>query len=554
MSYEILLCVLSLLAGIGVFITGMNLMGEGLEKSAGEGMKKIFKKVRNNPFINVGAGAVVTGIIQSSAATTVMAIGFVNAGVMTLLQATYIVMGANIGTTVTGVIASLEALPIANFISAFAFIGAMMMFFKKEGVKRIGQILCGLGLVFIGLSVMSDAFKNEIMQDAFKNFFIAVDSIGVPVLLVIAGAIVTALIQSSSTSTSLLIVLVQTEVMDLGMAFYIVLGANIGTCITAFIASSGTNENARRTAIIHFLFNLIGGCVFFIILTFLEPHICTLLRSLVPVPGMQLAWFHVVFNITTTLVLLPFAKLLTKIACKIIKDKKIESEALVNKFIDDRLIKTPPLAVQQSKREVEFMASLAKVNLALAFNGLISKNLDNAEEINKNEDVLDFTNTSLTHYLIKLGPVVSGNDEKVVGSFFHVVNDLERIGDHAENFLDINKKMNEENLEFSETAKQDLVMMYSKIEKMFEIAMNVFDKTDKDHLYQIAELEDEVDGLKDQLSAGHVSRMAKGDCSVELGAYFYSLVSGLERVADHLVNVAYSIVNPIGKEEVVENK
>ncbi|MBE5732603.1 MAG: Na/Pi cotransporter family protein [Clostridiales bacterium] len=549
--YEVFLSILSLLAGIGVFIAGMNLMGDGLEKSAGNRMKRIFKKVSNNPFINVGAGAVVTGIIQSSAATTVMSIGFVNAGVMTLLQATYIIMGANIGTTVTGLIASLSSLDIAAYISAFAFIGAMLMFIKKEGIKRIGQILCGLGLVFIGLGVMSGAFKNDLMKDAFKNIFLSIDF---PLLLVVAGAVVTALIQSSSTSTSLLIILVASGSMNLGTALYIVLGANIGTCITAFIASSGTSANAKRTAIIHLLFNLLGGCIFFIVLCFLETQICALLKSMISDPGMQLAWFHVIFNVTTTLILLPFAKLLTKIACKIIRDKKKAEEMLTNKFIDDRLIKTPPIAVQQTKREVEYMASLAKANLALSFNSLIAKNLDKAEEIDKNEDILDFTNTSLTHYLIKLGPVVSGNDETLIGSYFHVVNDIERIGDHAENFLDINKKMNEENLEFSEKAKQDLVMMYSKIEKMFEIAMNVFGKTDKDHLYQIAELEDEVDNLKDQLSAGHVSRMAKGDCSVELGAYFYSLVSGLERVADHLVNVAYSIVNPIGTVVKVEEK
>jgi phosphate:Na+ symporter len=269
---------------------------------------------------------------------------------------------------------------------------------------------------------------------------------------------------------------------------------------------------------------------------------------------MQLAWFHVVFNVTTTLVLLPFAKLLTKIACKIIKDKKSTEPVLVNKFIDDRLINTPPIAVQQTKREIEYMAQVAQANFKLSVEGLLSRNADNAEEIIHNEDILDFTNTSLTHYLIKLGPVVSGHDENIVGSFFHVVNDLERIGDHAENFLDINKKMLEDNLNFSDAAKADLRVMYGRIERMFDIAINVFDKTDKQHLHEITELEDEVDALKDTLSAGHVSRMAKGDCSVELGAYFYSLISGLERVADHLVNVAYSIVNPIGKVVKIEEK
>lgn len=551
MDNVVLSSILSLLAGIGVFIAGMNLMSEGLEKSAGEKMKRIFSKVSNNAFINVGAGAVVTGIIQSSAATTVMAIGFVNAGVMTLLQATYIVMGANIGTTVTGLITALSALPIKEVVSAFAFVGAMMMFIKKESVKRIGQIICGLSLIFVGLSFMSGAFKTAVIQNALKDVFLMFD---IPVLLVVVGALVTALIQSSSTSTSLVIMLVGSGAMELGTALYIVLGANIGTCITAFIAASGTSENARRTALIHLMFNLLGGLVFFISLLFLENPICSVLRYMIPSPEFQLAVFHLIFNVTTTLILLPFAKLLTKIACKIIKDKKKVEETLANKFIDDRLIKTPAIAVQQTKREVEYMASLAKTNLKLSFDGLISRSLDNAEEIDKNEDILDFTNTSLTHYLIKLGPVVSGNDETIIGSFFHVVNDIERIGDHAENFLEINRKMNEEKLEFSAKAKKDLAIMYAKIDQMFDIAMNVFDKTDKQHLYQIADLENEVDALKDKLSAGHVKRMAKGDCSVELGAYFYSLIAGLERIADHLVNIAYSILNPIGRQEMVEEK
>ena len=552
MEQAIFNCLLSLFAGIGVFIAGMNLMGDGLEKSAGEGMKRIFRKVGNSPFINVGAGALVTGIIQSSAATTVMSIGFVNAGVMTLLQATYIVMGANIGTTVTGLIVSLQSLPISEFVSLFAFIGVMMMFVKKEGVKRIGQILCGFGLIFVGLSIMSGSFKGadgELVKQAFASLL---TSIKIPVLLVFAGALFTALIQSSSTTTGLLVIMVSGGVMDLGTALFIVLGANIGTCITAFIASTGTSPNARRTAVIHLMFNLIGALVFFIVLSFLEKQICGLLAMVVEDPGMQLACFHLVFNISTTLLLVPFAKLLTKAACKIIKEPKSSQEVITNKYIDERLIKTPPIAVQQSKREVEYMASLAQENLARAFDGLMAKSLDSAEEIDRVEDILDFTNTSLTHYFIKLAPVVSGNDETTIGSFFHVVNDIERIGDHAENILGINKKMIEEKLEFSPKAQEDIKTMYGKVAKMFDIALNVFDKKDKQHLSEIAVLEDEVDALKESLSVGHISRMAQGTCTVEVGAYFYSLVSGLERVADHLVNIAYSIVNPVGKEEAVK--
>ena len=549
METAIVECLFTLFAGIGVFITGMNLMGEGLEKSSGEGMKRIFRKVGNNPFINVGAGAVVTGIIQSSAATTVMAMGFVNAKVMSLLQATYIVMGAAIGTTVTGLIVSLQSLPIADIISLFAFVGVMMMFIKKESVKRIGQILCGFGLIFVGLSIMKGSFDDPIVKQAFAEIFV---SIKVPLLLVIVGALFTALIQSSSTTTGLLVIMVSGGAMDLATALYVVVGANIGTCITALIAATGATPNAKRTAVIHLLIKMFGGVVFYIILALFKDPVCVFLGSLVADLGMQLAFFHLFFNVINTIILLPFARFITDLSCKIVKDKKTEQNLFKNKYIDDRLIQTPPIAVQQTKCEVEYMASIAQENFKLAFNGLVDKSVENAEIIDKNEDILDFTNTSLTHYLIKLGPVISGNDETMIGSFFHVVNDIERIGDHAENFLDITKRMIEEELEFSGEAKEELKAMYGKIEQMFEIAMNVFDKKDKQHLNDIALLEDEVDALKEKLSAGHIARMAQGVCSVEVGAYFYSLVSGLERVADHLVNIAYSIVNPTGKVEQIE--
>ncbi len=548
----ILTCVLSLLAGCGVFMAGMSFMGEGLEKSAGSGMKKLFRKVGDNPFVNVGIGTVFTGIIQSSAATTVMAIGFVNAGAMTLLQATYIVMGANIGTTVTGIIVSLSALNIDMYMALFAFIGIMMMFFKNEKLKRIGQVLCGLGMVFVGLSLMSDSFKEQEVKDAFASVFTAVDF---PLLLMLIGLVFTALIQSSSTTTGLLVILVGSGAMDLSAALFIVLGANIGTCVTAFLASTGTNANAKRTAVIHLTFNVIGNVIFFVVLSFLSEQVCFLLQSVIAQPGIQLAWFHVIFNVTTTIVLLPFAKLLTKLATKIVPDKKQKHEAEITpRFIDDRLLQTPPIAIMQVKKEVAYMGELAQANLKTAFAGLVRQDLSAKEEIVRNEAVIDFTNNAVTRYLIKLGPLVTNKDEKALGSYFHVVNDVERIGDHAENLLDMTERMIDEDLQFSDEAIGELKEMYGKVEQMFALAEQIFDKPTPQGLEAITALENEVDGLKGKLSASHVARLSSGDCEVEKGAYFYSLISGLERVADHLVNVAYSTQNPTGSQSLARKE
>ena len=543
---EIFKSLLMLFAGCGVFIAGMNMLSSGLEHGAGGGMKRLLGKISNNRFAGVGIGAGVTAIIQSSAATTVMAIGFVNAGIMTLTQATAIIMGANIGTTVTGILVSLKSLGISLFASVFAFIGVMMTFMKKDRWKTIGSILCGFGLIFVGLDIMGNALDNPKIVNMFSNIFAAIDF---PLLLILCGLAFTALIQSSSAATGVFITMVGSGALTMGNALFLVLGSNIGTCVTALIASIGTTVNARRTAIIHLLFNVIGTVFFTIAIWIFQNPIVGLLETLLEGnPQMQLAWFHVIFNVTTTLVLLPFIKQLVQAATFIIKDKKQEESSIQFRYVDERFLKTPSVALMQVKKEIEYMAEKVQFNLSHSFKAMEENATSYTDEIIGNEAIVDFTNHALSKYLIKLSAVSDGKGEKAIGAYFHVLNDLERIGDHAENFYDIGVEMQNKELRFSENAVAEIAEMEAKVLRMFEIAAEAFDNADSFRLEELTALEIEVDGLKRDLSARHYARLTEGKCKVELSPYFSSVVTGLERVADHLVNVGYSVLNPTGSQ------
>ena len=539
--------ILILLAGVGVFIAGMNMLGDGLEKSAGKGMKGLLGRISNNRLAGVGIGAGVTAIIQSSSATSVMAIGFVNAGIMTLTQATSIIMGANIGTTITGVIVSLKSLGISDYMSLLAFVGVMMTFFKGDKLKQIGEILCGFGLIFVGLDLMGSAFDNNVqIVNFFSNLFA---QISFPLLLILFGAVFTGIIQSSSAATGIFITMVGVGALTVENALFLVLGSNIGTCVTAALASIGATENAKRTALIHLTFNVIGSIAFAIFLWIFKDLAVSLLQGMLPNnPQMQLAWFHVIFNVTTTLLLLPFIKQLVQFAKFVIPDKPKAEETRQFKFVDDRFLKTPPIAMMQVKKEIEYMISLAKENIENSFEAIFTGSDKNGKEIYEKESVIDFTNHGLSKYLIKLSPLVSAGDEKVIGSYFHVLNDVERIGDHAENFHEMGVQMENESLRFSETALGEIKMMKEKISRMFEIASEAFESTESGHLNQLTALENEVDEMKRSLSANHFERLADGKCKVEHSAYFFSTIAGLERVADHLINVGYSVLNPTGSQ------
>ncbi|MBQ8302167.1 MAG: Na/Pi cotransporter family protein [Clostridia bacterium] len=543
-----------LLAGVGVFIVGMNFMGDALEKSAGSGMKSLLEKISNNRFSGVGIGAGVTAIIQSSSATSVMVIGLVNAGVMTLMQATPIIMGANIGTTITGVLVALKNDYFNMIMYLLAFAGVMMGFVKQEKVKIAGSLCCGLGMIFVGLEVMSSeqAFGNPLVEGMFTNIFKVIDH---PLLLIIVGIVFTGLIQSSSASTGVVITMVGAGVLPLDLALFIILGANIGTCVTALLASIGANANSKRVALIHFTFNVIGSIVFAAIIWIFRDPVVDFLISLFPGDDpmslqMRVSVFHVIFNVTTTVLLLPFVKQLVKYSCAVIKDKKEEEkETLALKYVDDRLLSMPSVALMQVKKEMDYMLSLVEENTVLAFSAMDGSSLEQGERIIKNEAIIDYTNSALTKFLIKLSVHVEQSDEKIIGSYFHVLNDLERIGDHAENFYEIGVEMAEKKIAFSEMARGDIISMRENVMRMFAISKDAFENHNVKQLPDLTSLEETVDSEKKDLIASHFARLAEGNCSFEVSPYYSSVVLGLERVADHLVNVGYSILNPTGSQK-----
>ncbi|MBE6651787.1 MAG: Na/Pi cotransporter family protein [Ruminococcaceae bacterium] len=549
---QLLQSLIWLLAGVGVFIVGMNFLSDALEKSAGSGMKKLLEKISNNRFSGVGIGAGVTAIVQSSSATSVMVIGLVNAGVMTLTQATPIIMGANIGTTVTGVLVALKNDYFNMLMYLLTFVGVVLGFLKRERIRIVGSMLCGLGMIFVGLSIMSSeqAFGNPLVEDLFTNIFEVVEF---PLLLILVGVLFTALIQSSSAATGVVIAMVGTGVLPLDLALFIILGANIGTCVTALLASVGANVNSKRIALIHFTFNALGTILFTAVIWIFRDSAVNLLVSLFPGDDpmslqMRVSVFHVIFNVTTTLLLLPFVKLLVQYSCLVIKDKKAEGEELTLRYVDDRLLSAPPVALMQVKKEMEYMLRLAETNVNLSFAAMDTGSAEHDERLRQNEAVIDFTNHALTKFLIRLSASVDQRDERIIGSYFHVLNDLERIGDHAENFHEIGMEMRSKGIAFSDRARGEIAAMRDSIARMFAISKDAFENLHRERLAELTALEDGVDTQKSELIAGHFTRLAEGNCNIDVSPYYSSTVLGLERVADHLVNIGYSIVNPTGSQ------
>lgn len=537
--------ILALLAGVGVFVIGMNMMSDHLQKVAGPGMKKLIGKITNNRFAGVGIGAGVTALVQSSAATTVMAIGFVNAGAMTLAQATTVIMGANIGTTVTGLLVSLESLNISLYASVLAFIGVMMTFVKRnDRIHNVGGILAGLGLLFIGLSLVGRAFQNEEILNTFKTIL---EQINFPLLYVLIGILLTALMQSSSAMIGLAIMMVGSGALTMEAGLFVIIGANVGTCFTSMLAIIGSSTNAKRTGFMHLTVKVIGAILFTILVWTLQGPIVELLKNTGFKEEFQIAIFHVAFNVVTTALLLPFVKYLVKFIEHVVPEKENEL-AHTLKFIDNRELRTPAIAVMQVKKEIENMANLAKINLELGFYEVCNQEGKYDEEIERRENAIDYINAEVTNFLIKLSPLVSGANVQQVGSYYHVINDIERIGDHAENLLKDAQHMKEKGIKFSSVAEAELKTMFDTIEQMFAIAIKTFDTSVDVDLKELSELETKTDDLKHQLSISHFERLAQENCTMELGGYFTSIISGMERVGDHLVNIGYSIQDPTGNQ------
>lgn len=544
---ELIKAIVMLLAGLGVLMTGMKMLSDGLERSAGKGMRKLFGKISNNRFASIGVGAVATVLVSSSAATTVMVIGFVNAGLMTQLQATAIIMGANIGTTLTGVIIALSGFSLSTYMAVLAFIGVVMnMVSKNDTVKKVGSAVTGLGLMFVGLTFMSDAFKTQKIASALNTVFLKVDF---PLVLILIGIVCTALFQSSAAMTAILVTMTGAGIIPMQSALFVVLGTNIGTCVTAILASFGASTNAKRTAVIHLLFNAIGTVVFTTFIWIFRRQAVWLLGAMSSSPQMQVALFHVFFNIITTLLLVPFMKPLTRLATLLVREKKGDDSVPKMYYIDDRILHTPPIAVAQVLKEVSNMAHMAQENLDRGFNAIVSGSLAEREKILHTEEKINFINKGVARYLIKMASLnLPRSDEKLVGTLHHVIGDIERIGDHAENFLEEAQDMQENGIAFSEDALDELRNMYARVRHMFDRSIYVFENRDYAALKEISKLEAEADMLKSVLGNNHIMRLNSGNCSVECGTHFYGIISALERVADHLTNVAFSIKSPSGSQ------
>lgn len=538
--------IIFLFLGVTVFIVGMNLMSGGLKKATGKSLKKIFKKTQNNPFACLGIGSGVTALIQSSAATCVLTVGFINAGVMTLYQGVNIMLGSFIGTTVTGILVSLSSFSIGLYLALIAFIGIVMMFFNKEKVKNLGEVLTGFGLVFLGLDLLKSAFSQADINSATQQLF---SSVSFPLLLLLIGIVLTALVQSSSAVTGIAIVMVSSGAIPFSSAIYIALGATIGTCITTLIATIGGTVNAKRSGFISLVIKVVAALIAIAIIWPLSTPISNFFSTSFGSSGLGLAMFTLLYSVVFFIASMPLVKPLIKVSERVIKDKDLENKKNLLLYIDDRLLNTPDIAVMQVKNEILHMYNLAMLNFRYGYECLVKGDKTNSGSIADTESNIDYINSKITEYLISLSNKVGKEDSKVVGSYFHVINDIERIGDHAYNFYENSKRLEENDLRFSDVAIKEIDVFFDLIMDMSDLTIGIFKNEEYQKLDKLHELEDRSDVLAKELSNNHYKRMTANECNGALSDDFATLISELERVADHLTNIGYSVINPTGDEE-----
>ena len=549
---DLLTSIITLLVGAAVFIVGMNLMSSGLKKSTGKGVKRLFKKTQNNPFAGLGIGAATTALVQSSSTTSIMVIGFIATGIMTIYQGVSMILGAYIGTTITGLIASLSSFPISKYFVLLSVIGVVMMFFKKDKIKHIGEIITGLGLLFFGLSTMSRSINAVESPEIYEIVVKAFNATSFPLLLLLIGMLFTALVQSSSATAGISIVMVGSGAITLESGFYLMLGAGIGSVVPTLIAAIGGNAKVKRTAWIC-LFIRVVTCVVAMCLIWPFKHgagnyISDFYYNIFQNNELALAMFVLSYNLIFMFAFIPFIKPIEKLFTMLIKDKEEEKQKKAIKYIDDHLLKSPDLAIMQVKLEIVDMFDLAVENYRRGFAEMLTQNFENAKVISEVEDAVDYKNNAITDFLISLTNRVSDEDEKLIGIYFHVINDIERIGDHAYNFHERAVKMSEEDLHFSNTAKGEFSQMNAVIESMANIVRESLDNSESVRIDELRHLEEETDKLKVSLSSAHFNRIITNTCHVELSPFYSTFVSELERVGDHLENIGYSFTNPTGDE------
>ena len=534
--------ILTMAGGLGLFLFGMELMSDSIEKVAGARLRRILEIFTTNRFMGMIVGIIFTGIIQSSSACTVMVVSFVNSGLMNLYQAAGVILGANIGTTITSQLVSFNLSKIAPLILLVGVV--VMMFTKKEKVRKVAEVVVGFGILFVGLSTMSQAMANMKNEPQVVNLLMSLKN---PFLATLMGFALTAIIQSSSVTVSIVLLLANQDLLPLPITLYIILGCNIGACATAMLASMTGKKDAKRAALIHLLFNIIGTVIIYIALFVAGDQIVELIKSISADNGRFVANAHTLIKIAQVIMLFPFTGWLVKMTYLIVpgEDQKVGyRESYQLKYIGDKVVFNPATAVVEVIKELERMASLAEENLNRAMNALITLDEEDIEEVYEVEKNINFLNHAITDYLVKINQTTLPiEDLNSLGALFHVVNDIERIGDHAENVADAARQRKEEGVSISKEAQKELGDMLEMVNKIIRYAVEMFAKSDESHMQEIVTLEDQVDEKERELQKKHVERLTKGECSPEAGMIFSDIVSGLERVADHATNIAFAITS-----------
>ncbi len=529
--------IVELLGGLGAFLFGMKYMGDGLELAAGSKMKDLLEKLTRNKILGFLLGMFVTVVIQSSSATTVMVMGFINAGIMDLAQATGVIFGANIGTTITSILIALDVSAIAPFcICVGAF---MMLYTKKAKLKHIGQVILGFGLLFQGLHTMSAAMKPLGQVVWFQSFIMNAKN---PILGILVGALICAVIQSSSAAVGIVQALALQGLMPLHFASYLICGINIGSAMPTILASMSARNNAKRAAMIYLIYNVVG-CVVMAPVTMLTPY-TDLIERLIPDPMFQVSVVHILFKVVAAAILLPCTNLVVKLTYKLIPKQKHEDAARLE-FIDVNLVGNPSVSLLQIRSEVDRMAKLVEENLSLAMEGILAGEPRHAETITENEGVIDYLTDAISDYLVKFNvQELSATDANYVRRVFQALSDLERIGDYAEHLLHISKRCTEKSLTYSDTARQEVTELYDNVKQLYSTAVARFHTQDLgiDSLKHLARLERENRKKTKQAQQNHMDRLRAGECSAEAGIMFGEVLTSLNRVGGHSINIAEAAV------------
>lgn len=539
--------IVSLMGGLGLFLLGMKQMSDGLEKAAGAKMRSILEAVTTNRLLGTLVGILFCAVIQSSSATTVMVVSFVNAGMMTLYQAAGVIMGANIGTTVTSQLVSFN---LSAYAPVFLFLGVIMtQFVKQDRVKKIGEVVLGFGVLFMGLSVMSGSMSS--LKDSPQVAGL-LGGLTNPLLGVLMGTVITAIIQSSSVTVSIVLLMAQQGLLELPICFYIILGCNIGACMSAMLASLSGKKDAKRAALIHLFFNIIGTVIMYLVLTLAGGLVLKLILAISGGnPGRCVANAHTLFKICQVIVLLPFTKWIVKLTYLAVPGEEAAEDTEYQLFyIGKKAMFSPTTAVIEAVMELEHMGALAYENLNRALDALIELDEAKIEKVYAVEKQINFMNHAITDYLVKIGQMTLPiDDSKSIGALFHVVNDIERIGDHAENLADSARNRIADNIAFSGAGLEELKEISEKVNTILRYSIDMFAHNEKGHMQDIITLENEIDEMERKFQKNHVERLTKNECTAASGMIFSDAISGFERVADHATNIAYALLEDVPEEE-----